>query len=195
MPRRKKTKAQKPDIQTLYGALFTLIEREGWAGVTLPQVAKAAKMKRADVMTLYADKNALLKNFGAFLDQKMIATYQEQDVSLKEKLFDLLMQRFDMLNEWRNGLQRLMDDMTGQPITALCFGAESGAAFCRSMQCMLMLAGVQAESPRGKMAAFFLKLVYFAMLRVWRSDESPDLSVTMAALDRALERFVRFCRF
>ena len=66
-----------------------------------------------------------------------------------------------------------------------------GAATLRSMGWMLEAAGLSAAGLRGLLRSEALLGVWLYALRAWRDDDSPDLSGTMAALDKALDQAER----
>ena len=70
------------------------------------------------------------------------------------------------------------------PVMGLC----GLASLARSMACMLEAADLSASGLRGIVRIKALSAIYLATLRVWLRDESPDLSRTMASLDRHLRR-------
>ena len=105
----------------------------------------------------------------------------------RERLFDVVMRRFDALQQHRAGVLALLDGLPGDPGTALLLaGATAG-----SMVWMLEAAGMPAGGWRGALASQGMVAVWLYTLRAWRRDDSPDLSGTMAALDRALTRAER----
>jgi len=57
----------------------------------------------------------------------------EQDERARDRLFDLLMRRFDALRPYKPALEVLRRDLPGDPVSALCLGA----ALLRSMRWML----------------------------------------------------------
>ena len=63
---------------------------------------------------------------------------------------------------------------------------------CRSMSWMLEAAGMDTGGARGAMRVAGLSGVYLKTLKVWKKDDSPDLSKTMAALDKDLNRLEQF---
>jgi len=69
------------------------------------------------------------------------------------------------------------------PLAAMLAGSS-----LRSMQWMLEAAGVDATGPRGLLRAEGLLAVWLWTVRAWKGDESEDLSATMSALDKALDR-------
>jgi hypothetical protein len=54
------------------------------------------------------------------------------------------------------------------------------------MRWMLEAAGISGRGPVGELRTRGLVGVWLYALRTWQSDQSEDLSATMAALDRAL---------
>jgi hypothetical protein len=64
-------------------------------------------------------------------------------------------------------------------------------SFGRSLGLMLEFSGFKADSPAALPVFIALKLAYLTTLRAWKNDESVDLSATMAALDRSLERALK----
>lgn len=183
------------DEEALFAALFTLVEKKGWDAVTLPAIARAARHKTADVMQRYSDKHGVLLAFGRYVDAAILEQGDELDgADIKEALFDLFMRRFDVLQTFRGGIVRLMQDLAAGPVTAALLGLELGPALCCTMRRMLDLAGLAGSAPQSVLASFGLSVVYMATLRSWKKDESPDMAVTMACLDRNLVRFIRILR-
>jgi hypothetical protein len=56
---------------------------------------------------------------------------------------------------------------------------------------LLEAAGVPAGGVLGGLRAHGLLAIWLYALRAWERDESPDLSGTMAAVDRGLDRAMR----
>ncbi len=188
MPR-KKSAASHTD-EELYQALFALIAREGWWALTLPKIAKALKIKLPELLKTYPDKNALLAGFLSFIDQRLAEHTIEETDSLKERLFEILMLRFEAMQPFRPGLTRLLDEAMADPISGICLAIEMAPSARRAAKLMLDLADFPARKPLRELAIGGLKLVYLHALRTWKNDQSPDLSATMAALDRGLNRLL-----
>ena len=56
------------------------------------------------------------------------------------------------------------------------------------MRFMLEAAGIESEGGAGALKLQGLALAWGRVMRVWLDDEEPELSKTMAALDRELTR-------
>lgn len=100
----------------------------------------------------------------------------------RERLFDVLMRRLDVLNPDRAAVRSLSRSMIVNPGLAL---ALNGLAM-RSMQWMLTAADISASGPKGMVRAQGLALLFASVLRTWLDDDDPGQARTLAALDRAL---------
>lgn len=90
-----------------YQRFFALVERRGWYKLTLPEIAKATGISLSQLLETYPDKSDILTQFGRALDAKLAQNVTDSDEPLKDKLFDVVMQRFDALAPYRAGLLRL----------------------------------------------------------------------------------------
>ncbi len=200
----KKTKTAKPKTtksgampfaQNFYGKFFELVEKRGWFSLTLPEIAKATGVSLSQLLEAYCDKSEILTQFGKKLDAQLAQNTVSSDEPLKDRLFDVVMQRFDALAPYRAGLLRLIEDMQSHPISALVLCLETVCGFTRSMSLMFEMAGISTTSPRAVIGVAGLKIVYLSTLRTWKHDDSADLSATMATLDRGLARLISILHF
>ncbi|MDX1923578.1 MAG: hypothetical protein SFW65_10680 [Alphaproteobacteria bacterium] len=191
----KKTKTAKKNAPDFYARFFALVEKRGWFALTLPEIAKATGVSLSQLLETYGDKSEILTQFGKKLDVQLAHTAVSSDEPLKDKLFDVVMQRFDALAPYRAGLIRLVEDMQSHPISAVVLCLETVCGFTRSMALMFEIAGISTTNPRAVFGVVGLKIVYLSTLRTWKYDDSADLSATMATLDRGLTRLVSMLRF
>ena len=163
----------------------------GWARLTLRDIATAADMSLADVHAIYPGKSAILAAFLRDVDAVVLAgdgpassDESPRDESPRDRLFDVLMRRFDALNAHRAAVVNIMDAQACDPLSALALAPR---VFC-SLSLMLEAADIDVNGVAGALRVKGLAAVWLATLRVWRGDESPDMAATMAALDRNLGR-------
>jgi hypothetical protein len=104
--------------------------------------------------------------------------------SVKDRLFDILLRRFDFLQLHRAGVVALLRVLPLDAPLAAWLGNET----LRSMGWILEGAGVSAAGLTGAVQKRGLAVVWGWGLRAWLKDESEDLSATMAAVDVALVR-------
>lgn len=170
--------------EKIVNATLKLVEASGWDTLTLASVAKAAKLPLSTVEKVAADKTDLLRLIGQEIDRQTRDAIGsvDQDAPTKDRLFEVLMARFDVLQGMRAGfapiIATLCHDPKGLAVTLPHLG--------RSMMDMLIAAGVPATGPTGTMRALGLMAVYIWTIKVWQEDESEDLGKTMVALDQNL---------
>jgi ubiquinone biosynthesis protein COQ9 len=164
-------------------ALFRLAAERGWARVSVAAAARAAELPLDRARMRFPGRAAVLIRFGRMADQAALAE-PPSDGSIRDKLFDLLMRRFDVLQAHRPGVLTLLHALPTEPPTALLLAC----ATRRSMRWMLEAAGCTAHGLRGELRVRGLVAVWLWTLRAWERDESSDLSATMAALDAALRQ-------
>ena len=160
--------------------------KDGWNKTGLADIAKAAKMSLSSLHEQFEDKADILAALERMIDKKVLAAAGEGDASVpvRERLFDIMMERYDALNEYRTGLVSILDSFILDPKQAVI----SLPHLCRSMTWMLEAAGVETSGIPGALRVSGLTALHLKVLYTWKSDESEDLSKTMAALDRDLSR-------
>ena len=172
--------------QALIASAFTLTAAFGWGAVSPAAAAREAGLKLEQARTRFPNAQAILLRFGQIADTLALTDILDSG-PVRERLFDVVMRRFDALQQHRAGVLALLDGLPTDPGTALVLAGATG----NSMGWMLEAAGVSAAGWRGALASQGMVAVWLYTLRAWRTDDSPDLSGTMAALDRALTRAER----
>jgi AcrR family transcriptional regulator len=170
-------------------AALTLAAEKGWRDLALADIAEAAGLTMAALYAQYPSKTAILAAYSRAIDAAVLAGLDGDQAgeSAKDRLFDLLMRRFDMLEAHKAGLLRIAEDTGRDPLSLVC----GLANLDRSMAAMLEAAGLSTSGLRGVLRIKGLSAVYLAALRAWFRDDSADKAKTMAALDKALGRAER----
>ena len=178
------------DSDKIIDAALACIARQGWRRLSLADIAAEAGLPILRVYRLFSSKPAILCGFFRRIDEAVLAAppQGEPDERPRDRVFDLLMRRFDALQPHRAALDVLARELPTDPLAALA----AGAGLLRSMRWMLEAAGISGEGLGGAVAVKLTAAAYLATLRVWRRDESPDLAPTMAALDRRLRGIERW---
>ncbi|WP_428492658.1 hypothetical protein [Rhodopila sp.] len=167
----------------LVTAAFRLAGDEGWRSINVAKAARAAGLSVAEARGRFPSRTAILMRFGRLADQAALLDAPD-DGPVRDRLFDLLMRRFDVLQTHRAGVKALLRVLPTDPPTALLLAA----ATRRSMRWMLQGAGINATGPTGALQERGLLAIWLWAVRAWERDESEDLSGTMAAVDSALQR-------
>jgi len=178
------------DRDRIIEAALACIERQGWRRLSLADIAREAGIPILQLYRMYSSKSAVLCGFFRRIDEAVLATPVETapDERPRDRVFDLLMRRFDALTPYRAAIERLGRDLPADPLAALA----AGAGLLRSMRWMLEAAGIPGEGLAGIVAVKLTAGAYIATLRTWLRDDSPDLAPTMAALDRRLRGIERW---
>jgi len=167
--------------KALIGSAFTLAGALGWSSVSVAEAARAAGLKLDQARERFPTRLTVLMKFGQMADQHALTDMVETG-PVRERIFDTIMRRFDVLQQHRAGVLALLRALPADPGTTLLLAGATG----QSMGWMLEAAGVPSTGWRGAIATQALAGVWLYVLRAWTRDDSPDLSGTMAALDRAL---------
>ena len=167
----------------LVDAAFELGAEQGWHKVTAAAAAQRAGLELPAVRLRLPSRDAILIRFGAMADAHALQGVPATG-SPRDRFFDILLRRFDFLHRHRAGVVALLQAATRDPTLGIWLARET----LRSMTWMLEGAGIGAGGLRGALRAQGALAVWAWGLRAWLRDETADLSATMAAVDKALER-------
>lgn len=170
-------------------AAMALIQERGWRAAALHQIAERAGVDLATLYRTTGEKAGILRAFTRRIDQAMLqgATPADPTETPHDLLFDTIMRRFDALQPFKPALIVLMREWRTQPMAALA----QAFTVVQSMRWALHAAGIPADGLKGAVLERGLGLAYASALRVWVTDDSPDIGRTMATLDRDLRRLQR----
>ena len=177
--------------ERILAAAMEVAVRIGWRRAALADIAAAAETNLAGLHARYADKGAILRGIVDLADRKVLAGAGAPDPesSARDRLFDVLMRRFDALKPYREGLAAVAREGGGVGIGDAICGAQR---MLRSLAWMLEAAGIGTGGWSGACRIKGLAVVYAATFATWLRDETEDMSKTMAALDKNLGRAERF---
>jgi ubiquinone biosynthesis protein COQ9 len=167
----------------LIRAAFELGAEAGWGQVTAGAAARHGALDLRRARARFSSRDAVLAGFGRLADAHAL-NHALQEGSTKDRLFDILLRRFDFLQMHRRGVAALMRSLPLDPLVGAWLTGET----LKSMGWMLEGAGVASAGLRGEIAKRGLAAVWAWGMRAWLRDESEDLSATMAAVDVALAR-------
>jgi AcrR family transcriptional regulator len=190
--------AQKPSTPAgsrdkIVAAFLELLAERHFEEIGFADIAARAGVSLALLRDEFASTLAILAAHVKATDRAVLAAdlSDMQEEPARERLFDVLMRRLEVLAPHREAVRSLLRSARRNPPLAL---ALNGLA-TRSQQWMLTAAGIEASGPRGLLRAQGLTVMFGTVLRTWVRDEDPGLARTMAALDRALARGQRIAGF
>ncbi|GBQ32502.1 TetR family transcriptional regulator [Gluconacetobacter sacchari] len=155
----------------------------GWARLSVVDAARDAGMPLEEARRRFPAKTAILLKLGRLADESALVD-DGSTGTVREQLFDALMRRFDVLQQYREGVRAVMRALPFDPALALFLAATTA----QSMRWMAGAAGLDTSGPLGALRLQGLIGVWTYTMRAWERDDTEDMSRTMAALDQALDR-------
>lgn len=168
----------------IIAAAMRLAADRRWGEISMADIAKEAGAGLIELYRLFPSKLAILDALARQADAAVLSAPADPADRPHDRLFDVLMRRFDALLASRPGLKRMARDAGHLQLETL----PALLALPRSMGWMLEAAGIPATGWRGAARSRILGLAYMAAFRTFLDDGSADLARTMATLDRALRR-------
>lgn len=172
----------------IINSALKLAGEKGWQGLLLNDIAKEAGLTLADLYFHFPNKMAILIGFQKRTNDSILRISEEIGSSYRDRLFGVLMCRFDVLYPYKDSIRIILRDIACDPVASMMQAPQ----LFFSMSSMLEAAGISSSGIGGALRAKGLILIYMRSLRVWLNDDSSDLSETMATLDRDLARADRF---
>ncbi len=170
----------------IIAATFDLALSRGWSSVSLSEIARRAKVPLSEIYEALPSKTAILGAYSRQVDLKMLDASSDVDAedTARDRLFDVIMNRFDAMADDRQALQAIYRDLRRRPLEIWAL-QESGL---QSLRWMLEAAHLDAGGLRGAVRQRVLGALYTDVFATWLKDDDPGLPKTMALLDRRLRR-------
>jgi AcrR family transcriptional regulator len=170
----------------IVAAALKLAARDGWQNLSLADIAAAAKVSLPELAADFPTKASILAAWSRQIDAEVLEAASAEDLtgeSARDRLFDVLMMRFDAFAPQKPALKRIAQDMSRDPVAAISMLRPA----LQSLGWMLEAAGIDSSGLQGAMRVRGLALVWAAAFRVWLED-GEDQAKTMAELDRRLRQ-------
>lgn len=165
-------------------AMLRVMARKPWEEVSFEEIAREAGISLGTLREIFAGRVEILAAFTARIDRTVLDRRDPDmdDEAPRERLFDIMFARFEVLQPHRDAIASLIDGVRGDLALALALNRLVTA----SMGWMLSGAKIGATGPAGAFRAQGLAFVWVRTLRVWLQDDDPGLARTMAELDKQL---------
>jgi AcrR family transcriptional regulator len=190
----------KSNREKIVETFMALLAEQPFEKIGFGDISARCRLSLADCRAEFGSTLAVLAAHIKETDRKVLAGGDADmaEEPPRERLFDILMRRLEILSPQRAAVRSLMRSAGRNPGLALALNSLA----LRSQQWMLTAADIDAAGPRGLVRAQGLALLYGRVMQVWLNDDDPGLARTLAALDRELARGQRWfgvlnnlCRF
>lgn len=170
--------------QAAIDALLALSAETAWKDIGLNDIAGKAGLKLSQLRGLFPSKGAMLAAYSRQVDQAVLDGIDEgmADEPVREKLFDVLMRRIDVLAPHKAAIENISRAFAVDPLSLAAWNR----VVTNSMQWMLVAADIDAEGPLGAVRAQGLALAWSRIIKVWLKDDDEGLATTMKEVDRQL---------
>ncbi len=189
----------RPDPDTIldhgFEAALRLAATRPWASLGLREIASEAGLSLTDFHGV-ADRDRLALHVDTYFDRAMSGEAVDPGEPARERLFEVIMLRFEAMEPHREGLLSLLRSLDRAPLLRV----QRLAARRGSAEWALISAGLDGAS-QVPMAAKAIGLAWVIARAedAWRRETDPGFARTMAALDKGLrqaeERMQRMTRF
>ena len=89
-------------------AALKLLKSKSWSQISIQSICKEAKINQYQVYNFAKQKKDILVLINNYFDQKMINSISNIGKSSNhDKIFEILMQRFEILNQHRNSVMKI----------------------------------------------------------------------------------------
>jgi AcrR family transcriptional regulator len=174
-------------------AALTCAAESRWREISLARIADTAGISLSQLHGQFSSKAAIV---AAIMDQTTSTVIAGTDPSAgdeppHDRVLDAMLRRFDALEGNKTAITSILRDMPFDPLRTI--GLIPG--FLDSMAWTLESAGISTSGIAGKIRTKGIAAIYLGALGVWIRDDSPDLTKTMAFLDRRLKQAVQMASY
>lgn len=175
----------KKKLVKLAETTLMILNNKSWSSITFDEIIKKANINEKNFIDKINNKNDVLKNINRYFDLKLKKISKNLDQSTsKDMIFELIMMRFDILQNYRKSILNIFDFFIKKP-QQFIFLLPS---FIESMILLVSLAKIKSNGIQSNIQIKGLLIVYFSSFLVWRNDNTTSLEKTMTSLDTYLNR-------
>ena len=172
----------------IFKACLKAIEREGWKSFTFAKASQESGIPLSAFKKHFSSPADVMIHLFQKIDKDVLEHHvASENLSTKDRLFEILMERFDAATPYKPVLRRFWHDWLHTPDDFPSLACQGYS----SMTWMLEAAGLNPRGISGILRVQGLTTLYVLALRTWLDDDSPDLGKTMAFLDKGLSQMER----
>ena len=173
--------------------IFKKIESSGWESFNFNEFSKEQKIPIDKIRNFFVSKNQIITKFSKMIDFHVEQKISADDInmsSIKDNLFELIMLRFEEMEDYKISLRIITQSLVNNPLLL----SRVSKNILNSLDFYLELSQGYDRSSLDLFKKNILFLVYSYCFNVWLNDNTPDLSSTMAELDKLLSMAENFSK-
>ncbi len=177
-------KRKTDQTKTIINSALFLAGKQGWDAISLGDIAKKAKLPLKTVSSIFNDVWAVMEQALRDLETGTTTTVENHlGDNWRDNLMEILMTRFELAQLNRDAYLAVAPAVMKHPKLVKRFGK----SFYRTMERMLDLANAPVNKKCRPLAVAAMAALFLSLVHAWREDATPDLSKTMAAIDKRSE--------
>lgn len=188
--------------QAVLKVFFDLLAEKSLSQIHMEEIAQALFLSTDQIRSLFPSKFSFFEELQKDLENRMEQEYTSfSELSLKDFLFESIMRRFELLIPYKQGLSAFLKPFHSFSIMDLKEKGEEGLIllqslplFYKNMENLLL----KWQGPQEERAAYEqlqtsipfligLCIAYGMAGQVWAEDTDPNLSQTLAAVDKYID--------
>lgn len=195
MPKSKE-KSKKRPVKAVYerilDAALAVASGAPWQTISFYEIAEVSGVNYTELIAIFPTRESIVFALAKNIDDAVIAAYAAtDDAPLRDRLFDIFMEKFDRINKHRAAFISMYRSF-GWDKPSTCVQIKIMQESCTRLAGHVGM-DVRGLGGRGQVTVLSLALVpvYWA----WMRDETPDLAATMASLDKSLGHFEKIVNY
>lgn len=173
-----------PILYKALEAALDIAQSRAWRSLTLVEIAAHAEIPMADLYGV-ATKDDITDALDSWADRKMSVGSVDMEDLPRDRLFDVIMRRYEHMELHRPAILSLMKDRDRSAQRRLALVAARSASANWALSCASMDDGSPGERTARKIT---LAWIIGRAEAAWRTDGSGDFAQTMSVLDEELKR-------
>ena len=160
-----------------------ILNNKSWNSIKLDEIYKKSKVNKINLRRKIPNKLDLLSNINRYFDLQLTSTLEIVDQSsYKDMIFEVMMMRFDILQNYRKSIIGVFDALKRKPQELLLLIP----SFIESMVVITRMAKIPISGLKGNLKIKGLLVIYFLSFLVWTKANCDSLEKTMKSLDNYL---------
>ena len=170
---------------------FDLINDIGWEDFSVEKLSTRENIPINELKVYFKCKYSIVDKFSRMIDRNIESKLRIQDFkdsSKKDILFELIMMRFDEMEDFKESLAKILNVSKNKPLLVSIITKN----VMNTMDFFLELSKSYNNYAFDFLKKNFLFLIYSITFKTWLSDDTEDKSKTMAELDKLLSTAENF---
>ena len=171
--------------QKLINSILSLLKNKTFSKITMKEIYFSAKIHPPEAYKVVKNKKDILILINNYFNEEVYKkTYNIKGSNVNDRIFEILMTRFEVLNIHRVAVIKIFDYLIKKPDMFIFFAP----LMIDSLKNILELSESKSDGFFGKMKVEGFLIVYISIFLVWKKDKTKNLEKTMVAIDNHLKK-------